>query len=91
MDDMNNRKYDLIGIGYSVHCPLTKRFMGRVNAITKRDRIENVHHIDNDFLSFGHEFRFCGDRFMIEYYYYEFGYKASVYSCDESKIHDLRH
>lgn len=87
---MNNRKYELIGIGYSVHCPNTRQFTNRVQAITRCDKSENIYHIDNDFSGYGHEFIYCGKRFMIEYRYHEFGYQASVYSCDESVNHDLR-
>ena len=87
---MDNWKYNLIGIGYSMQCPKTRQFANRVRAITRWDKTENVYHIDNDFKGFGHEFLYHGERFMIEYHYYDFGYQASVYSCDESAHHDLR-
>lgn len=87
---MDNQKYKLIGIGYSAQCPTIQRFFNRVKAIIRRDEPENVNHIDNDFKAFGHEFLYYGERFMIEYRYYDFGYQASVYSTDEPRYHDLR-
>lgn len=86
----DSRRYCLIGIGFSAYCPLDRQFRNRIYAIIRRDKAENISHIDNCFSGYGHEFSYHGKRFMIEYGYHEFGYQAKVYSCEESQYHDLR-